>query len=315
MFFFSRLSKAIRSGQFFTRFVGGLNKSPLKRIMFGLRLLFSYRSYRHRVQLAKEIEVNEDIRDCLEELRVKGFTNASKIINRELLEQMSQEVQKVQFDITQDYKGNDASHNSTINPWVRLSDIFLDSNGKLDKNNFLVRFAVQESVVKVVSKFFGEIPRLDYAIVTKSFPVESSRPWYSSQNWHFDYDDRNVVKMFVYFNDVLDSEDGPFCLLDRSESKKVKNSFIHRHLSDTEIFKFANQSKVIEMKAPKLSCFLVNTSHCYHMGGRQISSNYRVLYTAAFATAPSIFPGLVSKFSSGKNENLGPLEKLIFNSY
>jgi hypothetical protein len=173
--------------------------------------------------------------------------------------------------------------------WVRLLDDEMEG-GKIRISSPYIRFAVQPLVVQIVSRLLGQIPRLDYVLLTLS--RHSPRSFEKSQLWHLDYDDTQVVKLFVYLTDVRDMNDGPFTFLPASVSDELGYS-LRSHRNDEEIFGSGRiaTSDVKSLTAPALSVFMVDTARCLHMGSRLSEGHQRLLYTATFTTAPSMFPG------------------------
>jgi hypothetical protein len=78
---------------------------------------------------------------------------------------------------------------------------------KLHSDDALVRFAIQEPIVRIVNAYFGMYTHLRFINVWRTFA--SQEPARDSQLWHHDRDDRYIVKVFVYLSDV-DETAGPF---------------------------------------------------------------------------------------------------------
>ena len=148
--------------------------------------------------------------------------------------------------------------------WVRLSDD--NANQGITTENPMVQVAIQESLLRIMSGHFGEIPFLSYVLLAYSQPLDG--PLSISQLWHQDRDDIKILKLFVYLTDVNSVACGPFTLFDRGESKKIRAGFLMKYLPDEVVFRQVSADRKIEMIAPKLAAFLVDTEACYHMGSR-----------------------------------------------
>jgi hypothetical protein len=172
------------------------------------------------------------------------------------------------------------------NFWVRLLDEDM-VNGTLAIDSPFVEMALQPEIVSIVSHAFGELPRLDYVLLTLSKSTNDELSY--SQLWHRDHDDTRVIKFFVYLTDVQDSKDGPFTFIPASHSDKLGYR-LRSHQTDEQIAKRIPPEAIVEMKAPCLSAFIVDTSRCLHMGSRLSYGHQRLLYTATFISAPRIYP-------------------------
>jgi hypothetical protein len=175
--------------------------------------------------------------------------------------------------------------------WTRLLDEEM-TDGTLPSDSPFVAFALQQPILKLMSKVFGELPQLESVLLTYSQPAEA--PLAYSQLWHFDYDDPRVIKLFVYLTDVDTENDGPFTFIPKGISKRFRSSLRSR-LSDATVSKRA-PGGVKSLKAPRLSAFVVETSRCLHMGSRLAPGHERLLYTATFLALPRLYPEPAPRF-------------------
>jgi hypothetical protein len=180
--------------------------------------------------------------------------------------------------------------------WVRLLD---DSmvDGAFDCDNVFVRFALQPAVIGVLASRLGELPRLTDVLLTYSTPSDEALAY--SQLWHRDYDDVRTIKLFAYLTDVNELADGPFTFLPGPASDRVGFA-LRSHLPDDEFFRRATRGAVQEMRAPRLSAFMCETSRCYHMGSRVHAGHARLMYTATFISSPSVYPPGPPRFRASR---------------
>ena len=68
----------------------------------------------------------------------------------------------------------------------------------------LLRLAIHQHVIDVVNAYCAMWMRLHYVDSWYTIPFTTSRPRVASQNWHRDYEDRRLVKVWLYFSDVSD---------------------------------------------------------------------------------------------------------------
>ncbi len=151
----------------------------------------------------------------------------------------------------------------------------------------------QPAVVAFVAGYLGELPRLADVLLTYSRPASAELSY--SQLWHRDYDDTHTVKIFVYLTDVLEIGDGPFTFLPGPPSDRV-GFMLRSHQADDAFLARTQPSAVKEMRGPKLTAFACETSRCVHMGSRVQPGHARLMYTATFVSAPSLYPAGAPRF-------------------
>lgn len=191
--------------------------------------------------------------------------------------------------------------------WVRLLDVEMQ-DGRLSADNIFVQYALQPAVINVVATALGEIPWLDYVLL--SYSRYAGDDLASSQLWHRDHDDIRVIKLFSYLTDVEDDGDGPFTFLPRQSTDKFGYPLLGSHFPDERVFEKVPLSDVKVMKAPRLTSFMVDTAKCLHMGSRMAPGHGRLLYTATFFAFPRMYPG-ADKRPFSPTPDTSPLQKLI----
>lgn len=191
--------------------------------------------------------------------------------------------------------------------WVRLLDAEM-KDGRLSADNVFVRYALQPAAINVIATALGEIPWLDYVLL--SYSRYSGEDLSSSQLWHRDHDDVRVIKLFSYLTDVEDDGDGPFTFLPRQSTDKFGYPIIGSHFPDEQVFQKVPRSDIKVMKAPRLTAFMVDTAKCLHMGSRMSPGHGRLLYTATFFAFPRMYPGAKNRPFS-PTPDTSPLQKLI----
>lgn len=172
--------------------------------------------------------------------------------------------------------------------WVRLLDAEM-KDGKLSADNIFVRYALQPAAINVIATALGEIPWLDYVLL--SYSRHTGEELQASQLWHRDHDDVRVIKLFSYLTDVEQDGDGPFTFLPRQSTDKFGYPLLGSHFPDEQVFQKVPRSDIKVMKAPRLTSFMVDTAKCLHMGSRMGPGHGRLLYTATFFAFPRMYPG------------------------
>jgi hypothetical protein len=191
--------------------------------------------------------------------------------------------------------------------WVRLLDAEMQ-DGRLSSDNIFVRYALQPTVINVIATALGEIPWLDYVLL--SYSRYAGDDLSSSQLWHRDHDDVRVIKLFSYLTDVEEDGDGPFTFLPRQATDKFGHPVLGSHFPDNQVFGKVPRTDVKVMKAPRLTSFMVDTAKCLHMGSRMAPGHGRLLYTATFFAFPRMYPGAKSRPFSATPDT-SSLQKMI----
>lgn len=155
--------------------------------------------------------------------------------------------------------------------------------------SLLVRFALQPSILQIASAYLGEVPYLAAVEVYLSHGTENTA-WQESQLWHRDYDDRRMVKLFVYCTDVNGEEDGAFTYIPKDLSRKVKNHFFPKRITDEAMFQQVRAEDVQRISGSTGSAFYIDTRNCYHMGSRLAMGHTRLAYAATYLTSASLWP-------------------------
>jgi len=265
------------------RIIQAFNKSPMRFLTKTLSICKSPHVYLKRKSLAKSVILTPQEQEVVNSLNQYGYAEMTSLLSPEKVKALSdycldkmkrsEEIKAREILKTKDF-------------WTVLSDEDI-ADKNLTADNPLVNFALQVQVLRIVSAYLKQVPFIEYVMLTLS--KYTGEPLKSSQLWHLDYDNTSMVKLFVYLTDVTSVEPGPFTFIDAVTSKNIKNSFITRHLPDNEVFSYVEKNSVRQMTKPKLSCFMVDTTRCYHMGSRLQEGHHRLMYTALYTGLPPIY--------------------------
>lgn len=269
-----------------SRVIWQLNRSPLRGLIKQAVRLANLGAVRQREALARTLPQDAALDQAVQQLNEQGYCLFTEHIDKQLLQVMAERANERLA-----HAETAAQHQIQTSKsfWLRLLDQEME-DGKMRMSSPYVRFALQPAVMQVVSRVLGQIPRLDYVLLTLS--RHSARQFEKSQLWHRDHDDLRVIKLFAYLTEVESLDDGPFTFVPAPASSALGYSR-RSHRTDAEVFgsgKIAT-SDVKSLVAPKLSVFMVDTARCLHMGSRLKEGHQRLLYTATFTTVPSMFPG------------------------
>ncbi len=280
-----------------------VNRSPLRwAVKTGVNT-WHYGAKRQRKQALNHLDVSAAQAAAAADLNRDGYAIVSELIDPTLLQQVA---------ASGDAKlsGIDAAAEQQAGYWKKFLVHLLDSemvDGKLAADNLFVRYALQPGVLNVVATALGEVPWLDYVMLSYSRHTEQALA--SSQLWHRDHDDVRVVKFYTYLTDVQDDADGPFTFLSRQSTNRFGYPLLGSHFKDEEVFDKVPRQDVKVMKAPRLVSFMVDTSHCLHMGSRIAPGHGRLMYTATFFAFPRMFPWGTRPFRA--TQETSELHKMI----
>lgn len=236
-----------------------------------------------RRTLARELGEQEATNRLGDTLNEQGYAVVTDALDRALIAELGAAGDRKLGRVAEATERQRMRHKAF---WVRLLDEDM-VDGVLPTDNPFVKFALQPAVLRILARSLGELPQLDYVLLTLS--KANDAPLTQSQLWHRDYDDLRTIKLFAYLTDVNDTADGPFTFIPGPSSDRIGFS-LKSHRPDEKVFRGAvRESDKVEMIAPKLSAFMVETSRCLHMGSRLTDDRHRLLYTATFIMAPRLY--------------------------
>lgn len=263
------------------------------------------RSYLHRRNMAHHLLAEGELDRHVRELDEQGYTIVTDLLD----ESLSQELEKeslVKLDQTKQSGGG----NSHKEFWMRLLDQAARQH-ELNMDSVFVRFSLQEKILRIAASYLGEVPYLCYVFLTLSRD-HGKNQWEKSQLWHQDHDDAKMLKFFIYLNDVGD-ESGPFTFVPKQCSKKVKMSFIPKHVPDDHILKYVRPDEIKKITGKKFSAFMIDTSKCYHMGSRIKGAGTRLAFTVAYNLSIPIYPNPNNWIII--NKGISEIERMVLNPY
>ena len=262
-----------------------VNRSPLRyAVKSGISALHLTEK-RERRRQAELLVVTAAERAKAADLNRDGYAVVTELMDAAIQQQFA-EAGLVRLNDIDALQGKQTSNWKKF--WVRLLDAEM-KDGKLSADNIFVQYALQPAVINVIATALGEIPWLDYVLL--SYSRYAGDDLASSQLWHRDHDDIRVIKLFSYLTDVEEDGDGPFTFLPKQSTDKFGFPFIGSHFADGQVFEKVPRGDIKVMKAPRLSSFMVDTAKCLHMGSRMAPGHGRLLYTATFFAFPRMYPG------------------------
>jgi len=159
---------------------------------------------------------------------------------------------------------------------------------------------LSDSLLGVANAYLGMWSKLEYIDYWYSQPVAADSERIQSQRWHRDFDDRHLLKAFLYLSDV-DQEAGPLEFVAGSARSGAPSDFIPwrpaspKYPSPEEFEEHVPADKVRTFTAPAGTLILCNTSG-FHRGGFA-TGKPRVLATATYCSPASLASLTVSNYT------------------
>lgn len=225
-------------------------------------------------------QINEKTTDDIknEIFKMNVFTNKKSYQSIPLMLKNEENYKTLDFD---HYKQNNL---------VRLNFNRQD----LLSNKLISEFIIKNDFSKTIEELIGNkvfLLTVDAWITLPVIKFESEYEMMTvhedTQNWHRDVDNLRDLKVMIYLNDVLSENDGPFELIEGTNSFDYFNFFnyidkIKFRVSNKYVFKkYAN--KLMTFIGKKGTCFLVDT-RALHRGKPIIKQKYRIVLQLYYST-------------------------------
>jgi hypothetical protein len=146
-------------------------------------------------------------------------------------------------------------------------------------------------LLDIANEYLQLWSKLEYIDLWYSLPVGESAERKASQIWHRDYNDRHLLKVFLYLSDV-DAGSGPFEFVPGSQPGG-RYAGVHPwepmgigRISEKELAKYVPADDVRTFTAPKGTLIFCNTSGL-HRGGFVLASP-RVLAAVTYCSPASL---------------------------
>lgn len=205
-----------------------------------------------------------------------------------------------------------------------LSNEVSKKEEKIGKKNFLKRYTdldpygpvsdllasefIKGRFSEIARRYFRQnvrITNLDYWL---NFPSASKDSPKGSQLWHRDYEDRQLLKVFIYFNKIIESN-GPLSYVQNTHYFENKENLFPTTpplgvvVPEDEITRSFSEGDIVSFKVPHLSVVFVDTSGL-HKGGL-CESGIRFSFTATYTS----FAGISKRLFLNQNINVDTLKE------
>ncbi len=146
-----------------------------------------------------------------------------------------------------------------------------DEHGTVSLDNPWLSVCLSRKMLDIANEYLQLWSKLEYVDLWYSIPVGADAERKASQIWHRDFNDRHLLKAFLYLSDV-DEQAGPFEYVPGSQPGG-RYADIHPwapmaigRISEKELAKFVSDEDVRTFTAPKGTIIFCNTSGL-HRGG------------------------------------------------
>jgi hypothetical protein len=168
-----------------------VNRSPLRYAVKSGVSAWHIGEKRERRRQAQLLNITAAERNKAEELNRNGYAVVTELMDPAVQREFA-DAGMARLD---NIETAEAKQTSTWKKfWVRLLDAEM-KDGKLSADNIFVQYALQPSVINVIATALGEIPWLDYVLL--SYSRHTGEELASSQLWHRDHDDVRVISCSV----------------------------------------------------------------------------------------------------------------------
>ena len=255
------------------------------RYGFNLGPVLSYRLRSHTLAAEAQRVVDE-----LNENGVANTTVDALLENDLCYRELQRSVEELEMSFAPELAEakQNANHRGEVGEKTFNREL-LGSNPVLDPETVFARFALQNPILQIANAYFGMYTRLRYYNVWHTFAGQGEAR--ESQLWHYDREDRYILKVFLYLSDV-DKGAGPFTYALGTHQKKKLNrepAYIVeggvRRSSDEQMAEVVQPCRWRECTGPKGTIVFADTRG-FHKGG-MAREHDRLMYTCMFTSQAS----------------------------
>ena len=183
--------------------------------------------------------------------------------------------------------------NASVKTNKEFLKFYLDDIPELDLENPFIKLALQNPILNAVNTYMGMLTKFYYLTLNKTMPQGGEAKAIQSMRWHRDPEDKKMVKVFMYLNDV-DEESGPFVYIPETHFEgRLGYLFPPQPPRGSlpppeEIAKIIPESK-IKNCVGKAGTIIFCDTRGIHRGGNAISKE-RIMLTLGYCSPASSWP-------------------------
>jgi hypothetical protein len=190
------------------------------------------------------------------------------------------------------------------NPHDRKSKSFIqrlvDDDFKFnDKNSALTAVLLNEDIAKTCAMYLDLIPKLTSFKIWRSHQTEISERS-ASQNWHRDYNEYQMIRIFLYFNEVNSNNGageyvlGTHYLGDSYNILQDSEDGVSRYSTEGDVNKAFSKDRFVTADGGAGTLYFVDTAGLHRGGYHPVPGERRVALTT-FSTAADLMETKVRK--------------------
>ncbi|MCX6350589.1 MAG: phytanoyl-CoA dioxygenase family protein, partial [Bacteroidetes bacterium] len=235
-------------------------------------------------------ELPDYVKRIISDLRKNGiaFSHVEELVqNKNLLNELEETVFKYEKENSANIDAKRQNSNDISNLGSKtFMHFLLGETPTYDAKSVFARFANQDVIRKISEEYLRMKTEMRYYNVWHTLPTTTEAR--ESQLWHRDREDLQMMKMFVYFNDV-DEGAGPFNyapgthILGATQTEpeySLENGT--KRTNDSQMDKVVSKSKWVTALGNKGTIIFADT-HGFHKGGLARTSD-RLLYTCMYVS-------------------------------
>ena len=234
-------------------------------------------------------------RKVLNEVKQNGFyiTNLEEICsNKSSYQDLLQLSIKIKENLIERLSNKDKSLFKRGKTFVAR---YVDTHTKFMDLKPAVDLIIDEFFYNISAHYLNTTPKVTNIDFWYNIPNSDPKK-IGSQNWHKDYEDKSLLKVFVYLEDVS-HYNGPFSFVKGSHeynSNTIPKELLRNFpdgivVNEDTILKYFSKNNLIELIGKKNTVLIVDTSGL-HKGGF-IEKGYRFMFTFTYTT----FAGISSR--------------------
>lgn len=204
-----------------------------------------------------------------------------------------------------------------LNPHDRGAKSFIqrlvDDDYKFDSaQSAITKYCLNEEVAIACAKYLGMIPKLTSFKIWRSHQTEVVERS-ASQNWHRDYNEYQMIRIFLYFNDVSKSNGageyvtGTHYLGDSYNKLQDSEDGVSRYSTEEQVLKEFDLNRLVIAEGLAGTMYFVDTAGLHRGGYHPVPGERRVSLTT-FSTAADL---METKIRAPKNFRISKTLKRV----
>lgn len=229
-------------------------------------------------------ENNELITNIVSEVEKNGFCQIDLAkLAPELVATDSLQVASQIFENLREQKNKTHGCSGKSSFLIRRTDV----SEVLDKDDNYVKAAISGIFIQIANLYLkGRVrcTNIDYWL---NFPDIEKKHAFGSQLWHRDYEDKKLIKLFIYFKDVVDTS-GPFYYVRASHTGGKYGQLFKTKpplgvvIDERDVLKAVDKLDVVKLM-PKAGTIIFADTYGIHKGGHCLEEE-RQVFTCTYTT-------------------------------